>query len=413
MKVRGCRYTLGLGLAVLLLASPFTSLAEEKKSPVKIGGALRVGYAYGSYGTEENPHRRGENIGDADLEIFRLNADLNYDKISGRVEYRWYDNYSMFHTAWLGYNLGELGTVKAGIVRVPFGPGAYGVSSSWFFDQHFYVGLADDMDLGIRWSDTFGKLALDAGYFLTSEFQTEGSSLASSRYSYDIVPWEEKADSDGKVEWGAGENGYDEQHQINLRGIYTLKKVADVGVSVQYGMLKPTEDIVDDGANHYAVSAHMKNVFSDFTLFTQFSYFAHNITDETPWGTGDLIPMGAYDFAWPIASKGMIPAFSLRYNGVDASGISWLNSVTPYIEGSTIMKSVEGFNNSALVVLGASWTLFGALYTYSDFALSNGNSFVGNDGDTYDNIYTGAGDYGANGNDTWNWRINFNFGYYF
>ena len=77
------------------------------------------------------------------------------------------------------------------------------------------------------------------------------------------------------------------------------------------------------------------------------------------------------------------------------------------------MKSVEGFNNSTMVVLGASWTLFGALYTYSDFALSNGNSFVGNDGDTYDNIYTGAGDFGANGNDTWNWRMNFNFGYYF
>ncbi len=413
MKVRGYRFTLGLGLAVLLLASPFASLAEEKKSPVKIGGALRVGYAYGSYGTDENPHRRGENIGDADLELFRLNADLNYDKISGRVEYRWYDNYSMFHTAWLGYNLGDLGIVKAGIVRAPFGPGPYGVSSSWFFDQHFYVGLADDMDLGIRWSNTFGKLALDAAYYLTSEFQTDGSSLESSRYSYDIVPWEEKADADGKVEWGAGENGYDEQHQINLRGIYTLEKVADVGVSVQYGMLKPTEDIVDDGANHYAVSAHMKNVFSDFTLFTQFSYFAHNITDETPWGTGDLIPMGAYDFAWPIASKGMIPAFSLRYNGVDASGISWLNSVTPYIEGSTIMKSVEGFNNSTLVTLGASWTLFGALYMYSDLGLSNGNGFVGNDGDVYDNIYTGAGDYGANGNDTWNWRMNFNFGYYF
>ena len=413
MKVRGYRFTLGLGLAVLLLASPFASLAEEKKSPVKIGGALRVGYAYGSYGTEENPHRRGENIGDADLELFRLNADLNYDKISGRVEYRWYDNYSMFHTAWLGYNLGDLGIVKAGIVRAPFGPGPYGVSSSWFFDQHFYVGLADDMDLGIRWSNTFGKLALDAAYYLTSEFQTDGSSLASSRYSYDIVPWEEKADADGKVEWGAGENGYDEQHQINLRGIYTLDKVADVGVSVQYGMLKPTEDIVDDGANHYAISAHMKNVFSEFTLFTQFSYFAHNITDETPWGTGDLIPMGAYDFAWPIASKGMIPAFSLRYNGVDASGVSWLNSVTPYIEGSTIMKSVEGFNNSTLVTLGSSWTLFGALYMYSDLGLSNGNGFVGNDGDVYDNIYTGAGDYGANGNDKWNWRMNFNFGYYF
>ena len=62
------------------------------------------------------------------------------------------------------------------------------------------------MDLGITWSDTFGTLALDVGYFLTSEFQTDGTSIASSRYTYDIVRWEEKADADGKVEWGAGEN---------------------------------------------------------------------------------------------------------------------------------------------------------------------------------------------------------------
>ena len=135
-------------------------------------------------------------IGDVNLEIFRLNADLDYHNVISRIEYRWYDTYSMIHTAWLGYNLGDLGTLKAGIVRVPFGPGAYGISSSWFFDQHFYVGLADDMDLGIRWSDTLGKLTLDVGYYLGSEPQTDGSSLASSRYSYDIVTWhQEKADA--------------------------------------------------------------------------------------------------------------------------------------------------------------------------------------------------------------------------
>ena len=413
MRNKGYKRIFSLGIAILLFASQWMAYAqEEKKSLIKVGGAMRVNYVYGSYGDADNPHRRGEKIGDVDLEIFRLNADLNYQNLTSRLEYRWYDAYSMIHTAWLGYNLGELGTVKAGIVRVPFGPSPYGVSSSWFFDQHFYVGLADDMDLGIRWSDTLGKLNLDVGYFLTSEFQTDGSSPASSRYSYDIVKWEEKADAKGKVKWGAGENGYDEQHQFNLRAIYALEGIADLGVSLQYGLLKST-GIDDDGANHYALSAHMKNSFSDFTLFSQFSYYAHNITDKTPWGTGDLIPMGAYDFAWPIASKGLIPALSLRYNGIDTSGISWIDSVMPYVEASTILKTVDDFNNSTLVTLGASWTVLSSLYVYSDLALSNGNFFVGNDGDVYDNIYEGVGDFGANGNDTWNWRVNFNFGYYF
>jgi hypothetical protein len=415
MKNRGYKRIFSLGIVGLLFVLQLTALAEEKKSPIKIGGALRVGWAYGSYesGNPDNPHRRSDKIGDVDLEIFRLNADLDYHNVISRLEYRWYDTYSMIHTAWLGYNLGDLGTLKAGIVRAPFGPGAYGVSSSWFFDQHFYVGLADDMDLGITWSDTLGKLTLDVGYFLQSEFQTDGSSLASSRYSYDIVRWKEKADAAGTVEWGAGENGFDEQLQFNLRAIYALENIADVGVSLQFGLLKGTNVGKDDSGNHYALSAHMKNSFADFTLFSQFSYYAHNITDKTPWGTGDLIPMGAYDFAWPIASKGLIPALSLRYGGIDTSSISWVDSVTPYAEWSTILKTVDDYNASTLVTLGASWTVLGALYVYSDLALSDGNFFVGNTGDAYGNLLTGVNHVGANGNNTWHWRLNFNFGYYF
>ncbi len=424
-------FIFSFGIAFLLIVSPFgmaadtteeaaeaVEAAEPKKSPIKVGGAMRVNYAYGTYGSDDNPHRRGEKIGDVDLEIFRLNADFDYNNIISRLEYRWYDGYSMIHTAWLGYNLGDLGTVKAGMVRVPFGPTAYGVSTSWFFDQHFYVGLADDMDIGIRWTDTLDKLTLDVGYYLMGEFQTDGSSLASSLYSYDVVRWEEKADADGNVEWGAGENGYDEQHQLNIRAIYAIENIGDFGVSAQYGLLKGTNVGDDDSGNHYAFSAHAKNTVSDFTLYSQFSYYAYNITDDTPWGTGDLIPMGAYDFAWPIASQGLIPALSLRYGGIDTSGISWIDSVTPYAEWSTIFKTVEDYNPSTLVTIGASWTILGALYVYSDVALSDGNFFVGNrtaDGEVegYGNIYTGAGAFGANGNNAWNWRLNFNFGYYF
>ena len=433
MESRQYQYFFSISIAFLFIFAAFaiadtteeTAEAVEapapKKSPIKIGGAMRMNYIYGTYVDQG----RGEKIGGVDLEIFRLNADLDYQNIIGRLEYRWYPRYfggthgySMIHTAWLGYKLSDSGTLKAGIVRVPFGPTAYGVSTSWFFDQHFYVGLADDMDLGIRWSDTFDKLALDVGAYLTSEPQTFGGSLASSRYGYDVVKWEEKADAKGKVEWGAGENGFDEQLQFNLRAIYALENIADVGVSLQFGLLKGTNVGKDDSGNHYALSAHMKNSFADFTLFSQFSYYAHNITDDTPWGTGDLIPMGAYDFAWPIASKGLIPALSLRYGGIDTSGISWVDSVTPYVEWSTILKTVDDYNASTLVTIGASWTVLGALYVYSDVGLSDGNFFVGNktsDGETegYGNIYDGPGDFGANGNNAWNLRLNFNFGYYF
>ena len=246
------RYAQGfiLVIACLLVAASVVMAQEPEKSPIKIGGAIGVNLLYGDYDDS-----RGEGVGDVRLDVFRLNADLDHQNVIGRVEYRWYEGYSMFHTAWLGYDWGSSRTLKAGIVRVPFGPTAYGVSSSYFFDQHYYVGLVDDMDLGFRWSGVFDKLALDVGYFPSSEFQTYGGSLESSRYAYDVV----RRSTDG-------ENGFEEQHQFNLRAIYALEGGTEVGASLQYGLLQGTNVGDDESNDHYALSGHMKNGFGDFTL---------------------------------------------------------------------------------------------------------------------------------------------------
>ena len=163
--------------------------AEPKQRPVRIGGAMGIHYAYGDYEHDGDIYRRNEDVGDVDLDIFRLNADIESGNFIGRIEYRWYDQYSMMHTAWLGYDSERYGTFKAGIVRVPFGPGPWGVSTSWFFDQHYYVGLSDDMDLGVRWTKSYGDLTVDVAYYVEDEGEWDGTSRNSSRYSYDIVTW--------------------------------------------------------------------------------------------------------------------------------------------------------------------------------------------------------------------------------
>ena len=379
--------------------------AEPKKSPIRIGGAMRANHAYGDYSG-----RRGENIGDSGFELLRLNVDLDYGNVIGRAEYRYYDDYSMMHTAWLGYRSDGFGTLKAGIVRVPFGPGPYGVSNSWFFDQHYYVGLADDMDLGVRWTKPFGDLTVDLAYYLEDEGHWDGSSRDSARYSYDPVKWNSGASSEGDVNSGFGENGFEEKHQFNLRLIYSTENIGDMGMSFQYGKLEGT-NVDDSGADHLAVSAHAVTPLRDFTLFSQVSYYRYDITDDTPWGTGDLIPMGAFNFAWPVASEAWVPAVSLRYNGINTSNISWLDSVTPYIEWSSILKDRGDFNNSSLWVFGALW-YWAKLYIYTDFAVTDGNFFAGDKGDDYDSIY-GVNDFGASGNDRWHKRFNVNVGYYF
>lgn len=181
---------IALGLALLLVPA---NDANAENGPVSVGGALGLNWVYGDYSDD-----RGDNVGAMRLEIFRLNADLKYDNVTGRVEYRYYNepsyDYSMMHTAWLGYSTDGLGTVRAGIVRAPFGPGNYGISSSWFFDQHYYVGLIDDMDLGVRWTRSFGDLTVDLAYFLEDEGHWDGNSVDSARYSYDPVLWSERVE---------------------------------------------------------------------------------------------------------------------------------------------------------------------------------------------------------------------------
>ncbi len=376
---------IALGLALLLIPTVYPTAQD---SPVGVGGALGVNWVYGDY-----DGRRGESPGDVDLEMFRLNADLNHNSLIGRVEYRWYDGYSMMHTAWLGYQSDEFGTVQAGIVRVPFGPGDYGVSSSWYFDQHFYVGLIDDMDLGVRWTTSVGALNIDLAYFFEDEGHWDGDSLDSARYSYDPVIWGTTC-NDGDDRCGFTENG-----QINLRAVYPIEGVGDVGASIQYGQLEGT-NVDDSGATHFAASAHGTASLGDVKVVSQLSYYNYDITDDTPWEAG-LIPMGAYDYPALVATEGWIPAVSLRYEGVDTSELAWLDSVTPYVEWSSILRESDDFNDGSLWTIGASW-FWGGVYVYTDIGFSDGNFFVGP-----------GGDFGANSNNEWEKRFNVNVRYYF
>ena len=79
MKVRGYRYTLGIGIAVYCLLHNWQLLRRTKRVRLKLAAPCAVNYVYGSYESgsadDDAVHRRGDKIGDADLEIFRVNAD--------------------------------------------------------------------------------------------------------------------------------------------------------------------------------------------------------------------------------------------------------------------------------------------------------------------------------------------------
>ena len=207
-------------------------------------------------------------------------------------------------------------------------------------------------------------------------------------------------------------NGYRERNQLNLRAIYDFGEIAvptKLGVSLQYGELDGRRA---DNGHHWAASIHMTNSWNNWLLAAQLTRYRFDISDNNPLGTDELIPMGAYDFAWPVATNAWIPAVSLSYL-YETDGLPWLDSVRPYVEYSSIVKEDNDFdfNDSQMAIVGAAWAR-GGWYIYSDLAWSTGNYFVGSKGDNYSQI-DGVGDFGVDGNDEWNFRFNLNLGYYF
>ncbi len=357
-----------------------------------IGGAMRVNYAVGDYGEDTGgPSRADGDGGNFSLDTFRINVDYTNDAVVGKLEYRFYNGYHFLHTGWLGYNFDDGSQVQVGVNRVPFGPGAYGISQSWFFDQHYYVGLADDMDLGVKYTKPIGNLTIDAAYYFSDEGTGAGDTRDSARYSYDVV--------------NESGNGYEERNQINLRAIYSFKDTpvkTDVGASFEYGELD-SQGPADDG-DHWALSAHMVNKWNNFTLATQLTRYEFDVDPVQPLGTDKLVQFGAFDFPNTVAAKAWIPAVSLSYYH-ETPSVNWLDYVIPYVEYSSIIKDEDDFNDSDLITLGAAWG-HGGWYIYTEVAYSNGNEFVGGE--------TAYGDrLGANADDEWQSRFNVNLGYYF
>lgn len=411
------RTTLGCSVTLLLFLgfTPGASGLGFEAGPLTVGGAIRANYTLGDYATDgSGAPQRGGGGGDFALDTFRINLDLAQDHWLGKAEYRWYQGYNFLHTGWLGFEKADLGRIEIGLNRTPFGVGPYGPANSWFFDQHYYVGLSDNMRLGIKYTRRFEDLTLDLGYYPASAPNGQGASDDSARYSYATVK-DDVADIPGV---------YEETHQLNARAVYRIEALStDLGVSAQWARLDADDARAGDSDAH-ALSAHSSTGIGPVGLKLQLTRYQYD-ADYQPGEDGvrpsnDLIVMGGYDFAWPVASEGLIPAVALSYT-VTGEG-RWFDSITFYNDYSVILKdaSINGraFNDSALNVTGMAIAK-GGWYVYVDYAMSNGNYFVGDRDDAYgfgdDGAFAQAavGDFGSNFNDKWNGRFNINFGYYF
>jgi len=371
-----------------------------------LGGCIRANYVKGDYPNDaKGKTKRRGNGGSLEMDVFRINLDWQKEDWLGKAEYRWYDGYSFFHTAWLGYNLDENSQIQVGLNRVPFGVGAYGPANSWFFDQHFYVGLSDDMDMGVKYSHSKGNLKFDLAYYVGaepngvgSETETEPWTEDSARYSYDIV------------DTGDENSHYRERNQFNARLIgtfFTNSISTELGISLQAGQLMAGDDSTADDTLAYAVSVHSSSTLGPWNLKLQLTDYDYRPDYNDPDQSDDLIHMGAYNYHDAVAASAVIPSAALSYTVKPKA--EWIDSITFYNDFSVIMKDGEDnnkkrLNDSTMNVTGAA-IASGGWYIQVDYAYANGNYFVGDDG-SYD-------DFGSNQTDDWEGRFNVNVGYYF
>lgn len=393
--------------AFAFLFGAVTTASAIDFGPLSIGGAIRANYIQGDYVKDDSgAPQRGGNGGNFEFDTFRINLEFDYKGWIAEGEYRFYDGYHFLSTGWVGYESDAFGHLEVGVTRTPFGVGACGASSSFMFDQNYYVGLADVKKIGATYTRVYDQFTFDIGYYPIDVWNGNGASDESARYSYAVVP----------EDVGGVPGAYEQKHQLNIRTTVDLEELNTVfGVSAQWAMLDAKKDKAHD-SDAYAAAIHAKSTYKAFVLMLQLARYEFDANYKTGADgirhSNNLINMGAYDFAWPTATRGWIPSLAASYTV--RPEIDWIDAITFYNDYSILIKDASGFNHSSLNTTGMAIAR-GNWYIYVDYAISDGNYCIGNEDDVYADTYaeSSVGDFGANRNDSWKGRFNINIGYYF
>jgi hypothetical protein len=319
------------------------------------------------------------------------------------AEYRFYAGYHMLHHGYFGYDFNENNKLHMGVHQVPFGIQPY-ASHNWFFQLPYYVGLEDDYDAGLKYLLDMDKFHLALAWYMNDEGSYTGNSLASARYSYDIVP----ATAGETSYFGVDRNTYQNEHnQFNLRLAYDLGK-SEIGASGQYGQLY--NSALDEMGDRFAWAVHGNLNFGRVNIKAEVIGYQFNpalpetddpntTTDETD---DTWVIQGAYDFPYAVAADAMFYVGGISYGlPVDIGPISKLT----FYENYTMMQKTEdAFEPSQNIITGVMVTA-GSVYTYIDVAMGKNHPWLG----------PNYGSALAAGNPEADWwtRFNINMGYYF
>jgi hypothetical protein len=366
---------------------------------VNVGGSLRFNALFRSYGADTGFEQKADRKlgnGGFTFDTFRINASGSYGGLIFDTEYAIYpDAFGglFIHHGWVGYEFSDAFQAQVGVSQVPFGIQPY-ASSSWFFNNTYYVGLEDDYDAGIKFMYQTGPWDVQAAYYMNAEGNSFYGTSDAQRYSYDVVP----NGSDSRA-------NLSEENQFNGKVAYSFNHgdlgFTKVGASGQFGQLLNEGNGETD--SHYAYAGHVQGRYGAFGAKLEVAQQTFN----PPVGAGqseDFVTMGAYNGTYNVASEHTVYSSSLSYRfPVDVGPIS---QIKPYYDFSAVTKNVDGWNDNVSHITGF-LTSAGPLFAYTDLIISKGHPFNQPFDGSFGTIMAQQAD------NEWRTAFNINIGLYF
>lgn len=349
--------------------------ATTAEPSVEIGGALRFNVVHRDF-VDSSKSKYGE----SGLDVFRLNVDGQLGSILVSAEYRFYSYMDTIHHGWLGYRFDDDSQLQLGIHQVPFGLLPYAAHNAWF-GVPYYLGLADDYDMGLRYERKDGPWSTHLAFYKNEELNSPGDL---DRYSFDLVL--------------DGEQQNEEINQFNARLAHTFglgsNCETELGGSAQWSQLYNT--VSDRRGDHWAGALHLDSRCGRWNLQLQgirYDYSPANPAEQTR----NAVRVGAFGGAYDIAGSADVVVANIAYNF--DSPWPFIDQITCYNDYSRLFKDAGGDIDSQINTLGCAIGS-GPLFTYVDYILASNMAFFGN------------GSMAAGGDDEWRGRFNVNIGFY-
>lgn len=227
-------------IAVEVLAAAAPGIEREDPVPpvsdepdIRIGGAMRFSAFFRDFARGSESKR-----GESGFDLFRLGIDGEYRDLLISAEYRWYPFMDTLHHGWVGYEFEDGAQVQVGVHKVPFGILPF-ASHNYWFGVPYYVGLADDYDLGLKYMRDDGPWNTQVAFYKSEEL---GDPTSIDRYGFDLVR--------------RGDQQNEEINRLNLRLARTFGADSgcehEIGLSGQRAQLYNAE--TDDSGDAWAAA---------------------------------------------------------------------------------------------------------------------------------------------------------------